>query len=187
MKYHAIEAIPTGQMPLDLPNFHVLIHRAEDGRMIGECLDFGLRAYSQQEDDDTAIDRVFERIKEMAINHIIGHLKRGTVEHLYSNSSALSGKWEVFFREHNQGKIAELQESYREWISDPASRLNSVSLGQIKAALPPEAASELLELLHGITDLPDEHMQEAIQDFLAALVDYRRKSIREISDPSQVA
>lgn len=66
-----------------LPNLHLSFYLMPDGQVMCYCLDFGLHAYSNDADIQTAVNDAFEQITELAVQHLIGHIKRDTIDHLF--------------------------------------------------------------------------------------------------------
>jgi hypothetical protein len=113
-KYFTVEAIPKKWI-LNLPNFHILAHRNDDGVMCGRCLDFGIWAFSENKDDKAAVAEIFDNFAHMVPVYIIGRLKRGSIDNLYQNrEGGLSDKWGDFFEIEAQNKIKRLKDSYND-------------------------------------------------------------------------
>ncbi|MBE7440304.1 MAG: hypothetical protein HS115_17770 [Spirochaetales bacterium] len=104
-KYYTAEALPRPDSPIKLPNMHILLHRKEDGSTAGPCLDFDIRAYSEQLDDREAIAKVFGRICEMVMFQIISLIKRGALSNLFKNRVADSDEWDRFIPIHSERKV----------------------------------------------------------------------------------
>jgi hypothetical protein len=111
VKHYAIEAYPSRQNIIDLPNFHALFYRVEGAIMMGKCLDFGLRAYSQKNDDMEALDEAFRRLSEMVILHIVALARNGLLDTLYAEAPELAGEYGHFASAYNRTKLQRLKES----------------------------------------------------------------------------
>lgn len=172
-KFQAMEAVPLTKI-LNLPNFHILAHRREDGVMCGHCLDFGIWAYSEQEDDATAREHVFDRLADMAFIHIIGHLRRNTADHLYDNSAPMDGEWKEYFNAHAKEKIRKLVDSYNDLLAHPEKLKKEI--GEMKVFdftnLPIESRKDLSSILEIIQELTPDKAAEAIEHILTTVKRY---------------
>ena len=167
----AMEAIAETSI-LELPNFHILANRRDDGIMRGHCLDFDIWAFSEEKDDETALNQIFERLSDMVVIHILGHIQRSIVDHLYDNQIELTGEWGIFFKFSAKEKIKRLKDSYSELMNHPKKLMDEIGKLQINELftfnnLTNSSQQSLREALTTLQGLNPEKAAEAIENILA--------------------
>lgn len=189
--YYIIKAVASEEFPLKLPNFHILAKR-EDNVMKAHILDFDLWVFSQQNDDDKALENIFERAKTIVSIFIMQHLENDTVDNLYNDKVQNIGEWEIFFQRMSIRTIGRLKNSYKKLIKNPAEimrefiKKTTVEEFQFDN-LDDEASSELRELLARLGSMNNEKARDTIKKLLHTLTSvYEFKSEKTNSRYSYV-
>ncbi|MCP4130923.1 MAG: hypothetical protein GY754_08060 [bacterium] len=121
----AVEALSQSRL-LNLPNLHILMHRRDDGVMVGHCLDFDIHAYSEQQENQQAIENVYSRICEMVVFQIIALLQNDSLDKMYENRVTDPALWEMFNNLHAKNKIESLKKSIEEVKNKDLDELKEV-------------------------------------------------------------
>lgn len=93
------------------PNLSFWAYRRKDGVMAGVCLELGIQAYSEEQEDTRAPTIVANRLIEMSIFQIYTLFKMGKLEQLFSNRRDDQELWQEHYRLTERKIITEVRKT----------------------------------------------------------------------------
>ncbi len=96
-----------------IPSIHVITYRNNFGTMVAHCLDYGIYAHSEIEDEAQAQEDVLSQIWRLSVFNLFNANQTGSLENLFANASALDNQsdWSIYHRARAQEKIQSFLES----------------------------------------------------------------------------